>query len=74
MGTKLSVLVDVVQCFYSKRSKKFKGYAVTEGKFKALHLARRGYTVLSVRGVGNWERCSAYAGKHEGEGTGDNRL
>lgn len=55
MGTKLSVLVDVVQCFYSKRSKKFKGYAVTEGKFKALHLARRGYTVLSVRGVGNWK-------------------
>lgn len=55
MGTKLSVFVDVVPSFYSEDSKKFKGYAVTEGKFKALHLAKRGYTVLSVRGVGNWK-------------------
>lgn len=55
MGTKLNTLVDVVPSIYSKRSKRFKGYAVTEGKFKALHLARRGYMVLNVRGVGNWK-------------------
>ncbi len=30
------------------------GTALTEGKFKALHLAARGWMALNVRGVGNW--------------------
>lgn len=55
LGTKIDTFVDVVPSYYSNDSKKFKGYAITEGKFKAIHLSKRGYTALSVRGVGNWE-------------------
>lgn len=30
------------------------GIAVTEGKFKALHLAHKGYTAINIRGICNW--------------------
>lgn len=56
LGAKLDVLVDVVPCFYPKSSARYRGTAITEGKFKALHLAYRGYTVLNVRGASNWKR------------------
>ncbi len=31
------------------------GLAVTEGKYKALHLSYAGYDVLNIHGVGNWK-------------------
>ena len=33
------------------------GLAVTEGKFKALHLSYKGYTGISIRGIGNWRKA-----------------
>lgn len=50
MGAKLKTYVDYVP----RIGKANKGLAITEGKFKAVHLASRGYTTLNVRGVGNW--------------------
>ena len=51
LGTKIQVYVDVVPRFAGDD----KGIAITEGKFKAIQLSYRGYTALSVRGVGNWK-------------------
>lgn len=51
MGAKLKTYVDYVPRVGAKN----KGLAITEGRFKALHLASRGYTTLNVRGVGNWK-------------------
>jgi len=52
MGTKSDVVVDVVP----KKLNSSKGIAITEGKFKALHLSYKGYTALNVRGIGNWPK------------------
>ena len=51
LGASLHVYVDFVPNFGGKD----KGIAITEGKFKAIHLSYRGYSVLSVRGVSNWK-------------------
>ena len=54
LGTKLGIFIDVVPSRYPKDSEEYKGVAITEGKFKALHLAFHGYTAINVRGVVNW--------------------
>lgn len=54
-GTKLDAPIDVVPKAYPNRPNK--GIAVTEGKFKAIHLSYAGYTVLNVRGITNWRRA-----------------
>ena len=62
MGTRTDVFVDVVPCHLGG-SNEYKGVAITEGKFKAIHLSRRGYTVLNVRGVVNWKHTLPYLEK-----------
>lgn len=59
MGTKMNVFVDVVPSFYPETSNKYKGIAITEGKFKAIHLSYHGYTALNIRGVANWHHVKA---------------
>ena len=62
MGTRTDVFVDVVPCHFGG-SKEYKGVAITEGKFKAIQLSRRGYTALNVRGVVNWKHALPYLEK-----------
>lgn len=54
-GAKLDAPIDVVPKAYPDRPSK--GIAITEGKFKAIHLSYAGYTVLNVRGITNWKRA-----------------
>lgn len=54
-GTNLGSIVDVVPKEASVAADK--GIAITEGKFKALHLSYLGYTVLNVHGIGNWRKA-----------------
>jgi len=51
-GANIGSVVDIVQPPAGGFA--IRGIAVTEGKFKALHLSRMGYVVLNIRGVGNW--------------------
>ena len=53
-GTGVSSIVDVVPAH--NKEGRYRGIAITEGKFKALHLSYFGYTVLNIHGVGNWNR------------------
>lgn len=52
-GANLGSIVDVV---YPEPPAPRKEIAVTEGKFKALHLSYLGYTVLNIHGVSNWRK------------------
>lgn len=53
-GTNLGAIVDVEPPAFSDR--KYLGIAVTEGKFKALHLSYLGYYTLNIHGVTNWQK------------------
>lgn len=53
-GTNLGAIVDVVNPAFEDRP--YRGIAITEGKFKALHLSYLGYRVLNIHGVGNWAK------------------
>lgn len=53
-GTSLGAIVDVVYPAFEGKDKA--GIAVTEGKFKALHLSYKGYTVLNIHGISNWRK------------------
>jgi len=53
LGTKSDAIIDVVPRAYSA----FKGVAITEGKFKAIHLSYKGYLTLNVHGIYNWKKA-----------------
>lgn len=51
-GSNLGTIVDVVEPTFATTSDM--GIAITEGKFKALHLSYMGYRVLNIHGISNW--------------------
>lgn len=50
-GASLKQAIDIL---YPPNKGEIKGAAVTEGKFKAIQLAKMGYAVLSINGVNCW--------------------
>lgn len=54
-GTCLGSIVDVVYKAFA--DKPYLGIAITEGKFKAIHLAYLGYNVLNIHGISNWKKA-----------------
>lgn len=71
-GTSLGAIVDVV--YPTFEGKDSAGIAVTEGKFKALHLAYKGYTVLNIHGISNWRNIFPVLEKLAGKGVDTGRV
>ena len=71
-GAKVGAIVDVVPP--PVKGAPIRGVAVTEGKFKALHLSRMGYLALNIRGVGNWRSVFPTLEQLEENGVSTSRV
>ncbi len=71
-GANVGSVVDVVTPPFDNSS--IQGVAVTEGKFKALHLSRMEFLALNIRGVGNWRSVLPVLENLENKGVNTSRV